>query len=202
MLDRAAEAKVIAADADLPFVSVVMPVLDEACFIARSLGAILEQDYPAQRMEVIVADGMSTDGTRRIVASMQGRHLNVRLADNCKGTASAALNTALEQARGEVIMRVDGHCEIESGYVRRCVECLQSRSVDAVGGGCRAVGDTLVAGAIAAAMSSRFGVGDAAFRTARNRTMLVDTIFPPAYTRSIVERAGPFDEELVRDQDD
>jgi glycosyltransferase involved in cell wall biosynthesis len=112
------------------------------------------------------------------------------------------LNIGIRAARGDVIVRVDGHCEIASDYVRRCVEHISNDQVDGVGGSVHTVGETSTAEAIAAAMSSRFGVGDSAFRTERDKTGLVDTVPFPAYTRSIIQQAGGYDEELVRCQDD
>jgi succinoglycan biosynthesis protein ExoA len=185
-----------------PFVTVVMPVRNEAAFIAQSLGATLAQDYPPERVEIIVADGMSTDGTREIVTSLQAQHARLRLVDNTGRIAPTGLNAALRLARGEIIVRVDGHCEIAPDYVRRCVECLRREKVEGVGGPIETVGETTTARAIAAAMSSSFGVGGSAFRTVKDRRMLVDSVAFPAYTRRAIERAGLFDEELVRNQDD
>ena len=108
----------------------------------------------------------------------------------------------MREARGEIIVRVDGHCEIAPDYVRRCVEHLQDPSVPAVGGPLETIGHGPLSRAIAAAMSSWFGVGGSAFRIVRDRTLLTDTVAFPGYTRAIMERAGPFDEELVRNQDD
>lgn len=187
---------------ELPLVSVIMPVRNETTYIQRSLAAVLAQDYPADLLEVIVADGMSTDGTRKIVQTIQIEHPNVRLIDNPKLIAPAALNLATSGAHGEIIVRVDGHCEIAPGYVTNCVRHLMQDGVDGVGGSVETVGESEMARAIAAAMSSTFGVGGTAFRTTHGRTMLVDTIPFPAYTRQIVEAAGPYDETLVRDQDD
>ena len=180
------------------FVSVVMPVRNEAAFIANSLKAVLSQDYPSEQMEVIVADGMSSDGTAQIVA----QHRGVKLINNPGKIVPTGLNLAIEQAHGEIIVRVDGHCEIASDYVRRCVDHLLNDGVDAVGGPLDTIGQTPLANVIAAAMSSTFGVGGSAFRTRRNETMLTDTVAFPAYRRSLIARAGAFDEELVRNQDD
>lgn len=187
---------------ELPFVTVVMPILNEATFINRSLGAVLAQDYPRDRMEVVVADGMSTDGTRKIIEHLQLQHSNLRLIDNHGTIVSTGLNAAIAQANGEIIVLVGGHCEIARDYVRRCVEHLQDDGVGVVGGPMETVGETIIARIIAAAMASPFGVGGSAFRTVTDRTMLVDTVAFAAYRRDILERAGPFDEELVRDQDD
>lgn len=185
-----------------PFVSVVMPVRDEAAYLARSLGAVLAQDYPPDRFEVIVADGMSADGTREAVKNFQKRDARVRLVDNAGRIAPTGLNAALRVARGRVVVRVDGHCEVAPDYVRRCVECLERERVEGVGGPIETVGETWQARAIAAAMSSSFGVGGAAFRTVKGRRMYVESVAFPAYTREAIERAGLFDEELVRNQDD
>jgi cellulose synthase/poly-beta-1,6-N-acetylglucosamine synthase-like glycosyltransferase len=185
-----------------PFVSVIMPVRNEASFIERGLGAVFSQDYPADRLEVLVADGMSTDATREIVRSLQNGHPQVRLIDNLGRIVPTGLNAAMAQARGDIIVRVDGHCEIAPDYVRRCVDHLLHDGVDGVGGPLETIGDTLLAKAIATAMSSTFGVGGSAFRTVSNKTMLADTVAFPAYTRRIMDKAGGFDEELVRNQDD
>lgn len=186
---------------NLPNVSIVMPVRNEAPFIARSLRAVLAQDYPSERLEVIVADGMSADGTRELVSSFQGQHARLCLIDNPEKIAPTGLNTALRQATGDIIIRVDGHCEVAADYVRRCVAQLQA-GVDCVGGPIETVGETFSARAIALAMGSKFGVGGAAFRTVNDRQIEVETVAFPAYTRQAIERAGLFDEELVRNQDD
>ena len=185
----------------LPFVSVVLPVRNEERFIRRCLESVFAQDYPRDRMEVIVADGMSSDGTREMAAAFRGRHTAVRVIDNPGRIVPTGLNAAIGCARGDVIVRVDGHCEIAADYVRRCVEHLQA-GAHAVGGPIETVGETTVARAIALGMSSRFGVGNSAFRTSSGRTMFVDTVAFPAYPRDVLERVGPFDEELVRNQDD
>jgi succinoglycan biosynthesis protein ExoA len=185
-----------------PLVSVILPIRNEARFIRRGLEAVLGQDYPPDRLEVIVADGMSTDGTREIVESFQARHPNVRLVDNPKGIVPTGLNAAIPLAQGEILVRVDGHCEIAPDYVRRCVGHLRDEGIDGVGGPLETVGETYLARVIAAAMSTPFGVGNSAFRTAPGKTMLTDTVAFPAYTRAAVEKAGPFDEEMVRNQDD
>lgn len=185
-----------------PFVSVIMPVRDEARFITRSLGAVLAQDYPLDRMEVIVADGMSGDGTREVVLRLAASDPRVTLVDNPRRIAPTALNAAIARSRGDVVVRVDGHCEIARDYVSRCVAHLSSGAVEGVGGPLESVGETPVARVIALAMSSPFGVGGAPFRTRRTYTGLVDTVAFPAYTRAALEEAGPYDEELVRNQDD
>jgi succinoglycan biosynthesis protein ExoA len=187
---------------DPTFVSIVMPVRNEAAHIQSSLEAIFKQDYPLTAIEVIVADGRSTDDTRRIVSRFAMQYPNLRLLDNPGRITAKALNLAIAQARGEIIIRVDGHCEIAPDYVRHCVEHIQQGGVDGVGGSVETIGKSWIAQCISVAMSTPFGVGGAAFRTQKERTLFVDTIPFPAYTRSAVVKAGPYDEEMVRNQDD
>ena len=185
----------------LPLVTVVLPIRNEGPFIARCLDALVKQDYPTDRMEVVIADGMSTDGTRDIVAAACARHAAWRMIDNPGRIVPTGLNAAIADARGEIVVRVDGHCEVSPDYVTRCVHHLQHGS-DAVGGPLETIGASKMAQAIALAMGSSFGVGNSAFRTSSGKTMYVDTVAFPAYTRAVLDRLGPFDEELVRNQDD
>ena len=190
------------ATARAPFVSVIMPVCDEASFLDRALDAVFAQDYPSDRFEVIVADGMSKDGTRELVRRRQEERGNLLLIDNPRRIVPTAMNAALAKARGEIVIRVDGHCEIAPDYVSRCVAHLAAGSAEGVGGAVETVGQTPAARAIALAMSSRFGVGDSSFRVLRGKSVFADTVPFPAYPRTVIDRAGPYDEELVRNQDD
>lgn len=186
----------------LPLVSVIMPVRNEMAYIERSLGSVLRQDYPSDRLEILVVDGLSEDGTREYVKSQQTIHHNLCLLDNPQKIVPPGLNIGIRQSKGEVIVRVDGHCEIAPDYVRHCVQHLFEDDVEAVGGPIETIGETDEAQAIALAMSSWFGVGGSAFRTIKDRPMLVETVAFPAYRRQTLMRLGPFDEELVRNQDD
>lgn len=183
-------------------VSVVMPVRNEEDFIQESLEAVLAQDYPQNLVEIIVADGMSTDKTREIIRALQEKHKNIRLVDNPGKIAPSGLNIAISHTKGEIIIRVDGHCVIQPGYISRCVSYLINEEVDGVGGPMETIGQTGTAQVIAIAMSSTFGVGDSAFRTEKNRKMFVDTVAFPAYKMATIRRIGWYDEELVRNQDD
>ncbi len=187
-----------------PLVSVILPIRNEAAFIRATLQSVLGQDYPHDRMEVLVVDGMSEDGTRELVSRMADRQAlpAIRLIDNPDRIVPTGLNRALLQARGQIFVRVDGHCEIAPDYVRNCVQHLIEQDLAGVGGPIETIGETPLARAIAISMSSYFGVGGAAFRTIDDRSLLVDTIAFPAYPRRTIERAGLFDEELVRNQDD
>jgi glycosyltransferase involved in cell wall biosynthesis len=186
----------------MPFVSVIMPIRNESGFIARSLGAVLAQDYPADRLEVLVADGMSDDDTRAIVARLSAQSaISVRVIDNPGRIVPTGFNRALEAARGTMIVRVDGHTIIEPDYVRMCVELLLRGTADNVGGRMHAVGTGYMGEAIALATSSPFGVGGARFHYSEAEEV-VDTVYMGAWRRETFARLGGFDEQLVRNQDD
>jgi succinoglycan biosynthesis protein ExoA len=184
-----------------PFVSLLMPVRNEASFIERSLGAVLAQDYPGDRIEVIVADGLSTDRTREIIEALAEQHPNLHLIDNPGKIVSTGLNAALHVARGEIIIRVDGHTVIASDYCRQCVEALRQTGADNVGGRMTAVSEGVFGRAVALATSSRFGIGDARFHYS-DRAEQVDTVYLGAWPRDAFQRVGMFDEKMVRNQDD
>ena len=184
----------------MPFVSIIMPVRNEEQHITSALQSLLGQDYPRHRMEIIVADGMSTDATRQMVSAL--RDDRVRLLQNPRRIMAAGFNLGLKAARGEIIIMMGGHTEVADDYLKNSVPLLEKYDVDCVGGPIRAVGETDVATAISLAMSSRFGVGGTAFRVGCREPKCVDTVAFGVYTRKIIERAGPLDEEFVRGQDD
>ena len=187
-----------------PFISVILPVRNEEQYLERSLGAVLAQDYPSDRYEVIVVDGASTDGTRSEVERLRGdrRVPGVTLLENPRQITPVSLNLGLDVAKGDYIIRIDGHCEPAPDYLSRCIELLESTGYECVGGVCETVGETEDARAIAAAQSSRFGVGNVAFRVHQAEPGITDTVPFGAWPRSVFDRVGRFDEELVRNQDD
>jgi glycosyltransferase involved in cell wall biosynthesis len=186
-----------------PFVSVIMPVRNEGRFIEQSFGAVFSQDFPVDRFEIIVSDGESDDDTlARIDRLVEGRRgPSVRVVNNPRRTAPAALNVGLAAARGDLIVRIDGHSEVPPSFLRDLVELSRSTSAACVGGRVTTVGENDVARAIAAAQSSRFGVGGVSFRHATEPGP-VDTVLFGAYRREVFDVIGDFDETLVRNQDD
>lgn len=184
-----------------PKVSVIMPVRNEADFIDRSLGAVLEQTGVAVP-QVVVVDGHSDDATPDRVARIAAeRSVAVELVDNPRRIVPISMNLGLDRVAGDVVVRVDGHCVIAPDYLRCCLDVLQATGAECVGGPMETVGQTPTAAAIAAAQSSRFGVGGVAFRTSTDAGF-VDTLAFGAYRREVFDRIGGFDEDLVRNQDD
>ena len=185
-----------------PFVSILIPIRNEAAYIERCLAAVIAQDYPAPQIEILVADGMSDDGTREIVGKWQSQDARLQLYDNPGRIVPKGLNILIPNAKGDILIRVDGHCVIAPDYVSSCVKHLLKDDVDGVGGPMHSIGEDKTSQAIAMVMSSKFGVGGSSFRTETGETKLVDTVPFPAYTREIIQRVGLYDEELVRNQDD
>ncbi len=184
-----------------PLVTIVLPIRNEASYITRCLDAVIAQDYPLEKIEIIIVDGQSDDGTREIAAQYASRDPRIRLMENPNRIVPTALNRAIRAARGVVIIRVDGHAVIAPDYVRRCVQVLDEVDADCVGGPIETVGETAMSRAIALAQSSPFGVGSASFRYARD-ARYVDTLAFGAHRREVFDRVGWFDEALVRNQDD
>jgi glycosyltransferase involved in cell wall biosynthesis len=197
--------RTITVPAGTPTVSIVIPVRNEEKFIEACLGSVLAQDYPADRVEILLVDGMSTDRTRELAAAVLAERIEVgsaHILDNPRSIAPTAMNIGISASKRDVIVRVDGHTTLPADYVRRCVEALQRTGSQCVGGGIRTRGSGAIGRAIAAAQSSRFGVGGVAFRTGRNEAGPVDTVPFGAYPREVFACIGDFDVELVRNQDD
>lgn len=186
----------------LPLVTVIMPVRNEQKEISQSLGSVLAQDYPADRLEVLVADGMSNDSTRTIVGEIARRDPRVRLVDNQAGIMAAGFNTALTVARGEIIVLLGGHSEVAADFVRESVALLRERpEAWCVGGPILHVGHSMFGKAVAMAMSHRLGVGNASHHFASYEGYAEGAPFPTLW-RWVFERVGTLDERLVRNQDD
>jgi len=188
----------------VPDVSIIVPCYNEQATIHLLLEALYAQTYPRSRMEVVIADGLSTDETRETIARFQQEHpdLPIRIVDNPQRIIPAALNRALDQARGEYIIRMDAHAVPQKEYVAECVAALQAGKGDNVGGVWRIAprGKGWVARGIAAAAAHPLGVGDAHYRHTR-RAQYVDTVPFGAFRRGLIDKIGPFDERLLTNED-
>ena len=184
-----------------------MPCRNEALFLPSCIDSILASDYPADRMELLLADGRSTDGTRRIIARYSGQDSRVRIIDNPGEIAPAGLNRAIEAARGEIIVRLDAHATIAPDYIRRAVDHLGTTGASNVGGAMRTIARDRgwFAAPIRIVLEHPFGVGNSYFRTAGAAgdasPRWVDTVFGGCWRREVFDRVGPFNERLARGQD-
>jgi succinoglycan biosynthesis protein ExoA len=183
-----------------PFVTVAMPCLDEEAYVEACLASVFAQDYPPDRLEVIVADGGSQDRTRAILAAIAAREPRLRVLDNDKRLQAPALNRALESARGEIFVRMDVHCEYAPDYVRRAVEALESTGAANVGGAQRAKAQTSFQRALVAALASPLAVGGARYRDA-SAEGFVDTVFLGTFRVTELRALGGWDEEAATNED-
>lgn len=182
-------------------VSIVVPCRRERQHIERCLQSILAQDEPLGGMEIIVADGMSEDGTREALRRLASLDSRLRVIDNPRRSAAAGLNTAIRCARGEVIIRMDAHTTYARDYVSQCLEVLAASGADNVGGPARTMSTTYMQEAICAAYHSPFSVGGASFhKTAYEGE--VDTVTYGCWRRSVFDRIGLFDEGVGPNEDD
>lgn len=182
-----------------PVVSVVIPMLNERGYIERCLSAFALQTYPLDRLDVIIVDGGSTDGSRRIADAWAARHSWIRVVDNPRKKAAAAFNVGVGSAVGEIVCLFSSHGEPDSTYVERSVEVLHETEASGVGGTYRHEGLDPVSNAIGLAMVSPLGMASP-HRYANHRRE-VDTISHPAYLRAVLLDIGPFDETLERNSD-
>lgn len=184
--------------------SVICPIYNEEKHIAACLDSILRQDFPKEELEVLLVDGMSTDRTREIVQQYTAQYPFIFLLDNPKRIVPTGLNIGIRVAQGEVIIRLDAHAIYPDNYFSALVDKLFALNADNVGGLCRTLPakDTPMCEAIAAALSSPFGMGDSHFRIGTNKEMQVDTVPFGCFRREVFDKIGYFDEELVRNQDD
>lgn len=184
--------------------SVICPIYNEEKYIGKCIESIVAQDFPKEDLEVIFADGMSTDRTREIVAGYAAEFPWIRMIDNPDRIVPPALNRAIEASHGDVIMRLDAHAEYPDNYFSELTRQLDLLKADNVGAVCLTLptNDTATARAIANVLSSKFGMGNSSFRVGTDKVTSVDTVPFGCWPRSVFDRIGYFDPDLIRNQDD
>jgi len=185
-----------------PFISIIIPSLNEERYLNRCLDSVFEQSYPIDCMEVFVVDGQSTDSTRDIVLNYMEDHPNLHLVDNPQRYQSVAFNIGVEKSAGDVIIRLDAHTDYHSEYIARCVAHLKTGGYGNVGGRwlIKPGSDTTMGKAIALMNSSAFVIGGADFRVGTEKK-LVDTVPFGAFPREVLAHIGGMDEDLIRGED-
>ncbi|MDW8325261.1 MAG: glycosyltransferase [Anaerolineales bacterium] len=184
-------------------ISVIIPALNEARRLPELLAALAAQTYPPA--EVIVVDGGSTDGTPEVVRNWAAAHpqLPVCLLPNPQRHIPHALNIGIAVARGEVIVRLDGHARPATDYLEQCLRVLRETGAEIVGGAwtIRPGASSLVAEAIARAVSSPLGAGDALYRLPGARAQVVDTVPFGCFRRELWRRMGGYNQALLTNED-
>jgi glycosyltransferase involved in cell wall biosynthesis len=184
-------------------VSIVIPCRNEKHYIGACLDSILASDFPQERLEVVIADGMSDDGTRELIREYVSAHSRITMIDNPKGTTPCGMNLAIRAARGEIIVRMDAHAMYPPDYLRRLVAAQAETGAENVGTLVVTLpaDGTPVAAAIATGLSHPLGVGNSHFRIGTTVRRWVNHVPFGCWQRTLFDRIGYFDEELERAQD-
>ena len=183
-----------------PRVTIAMPAYNEERYIEACIASVQAQDYPRDLIEIVIADGRSTDRTREILARLADADPRIRVIDNPARLQAAGLGQIVKQATGDVLVRMDVHCEYAPDYVRKCVETLDNTGADNVGGAQRAKAKTFFQRALCAALTSPLGVGGAKYRSA-DAEGFVDTVFLGAFRRRVFETVGLWDPGAITNED-
>src|SRR5688572_1057382 len=190
---------------DLPFVSVIIPCRNEIDHIATCVRSLAYGTYPKDRLEILVLDGMSDDGTRPILEQLAREIAELRVIDNQSRRIPTALNLGLQHSRGELIARADAHAVYATTYVAACVAALRDFGADCVGGymGTRQADKGWIARTITEVWTSPFGVGNSAPKLTGPEASprRVDTVFGGCYRRSVFDRIGGWDDRLLASED-
>src|SRR5690348_5413126 len=181
-------------------VTIAMPSFNEEHYIEACIASVQAQDYPAELIEILVADGRSTDRTREILARLSAADPRIRMIDNPARLQAAGLGLLVKEATGDILVRMDVHAEYAPDYVRRCVEALERTGADNVGGAQRAKARTPFQRAVCAALASPLGVGGAAYRSSDSEGF-VDTVFLGAFRRKVFETIGLWDPGAITNED-
>jgi glycosyltransferase involved in cell wall biosynthesis len=188
----------------IKFISIVIPCRNEEAFIAEVLDNVIAQDYPKSHMEVFVVDGESDDKTAAIIKKYAQDYPFIQFLSNPEKVVPFALNKAIRKSKGDVIVRMDAHSIYPFDYVSRLVKGLEEFNCENTGGVwiTEPANKSSKAAAIAKATSHPFGIGNAYYRLEVKEPKQVDTVPFGCYKRSVFDKIGSFDEDLVRNQDD
>lgn len=201
----------------MPFVSIIIPCRNEDKYIRGCLDSILGQDFlhlrqgfggqVKENLEVLAVDGDSGDRTREIIKEFALKYPFIKLLENPQRFTPFGLNIGIKASKGEIIIRMDSHAGYEKDYISKCVKYLKESGADNVGGIIKTLPakNTLVARAIAKALSHPFGAGSSYFRIGSKEPRFVDTVFGGCYKREVFspppDGVGPFNEKMIRSQD-
>ena len=188
----------------MKLVSVVIPCRNEEKFIEKCLDSIIANNNTKYNLEVLVIDGMSEDTTREKIEKYSNNYPFIKFLDNPKKVTPIAMNIGIKGASGDFVLILSSHSEIDQNFIKANVDNLEKYDTDCVGGIMITLSakKSLVANAIAFAVSHPFGVGNSYFRIGVKEPKYVDTVTFGCYRREVFKRIGYFDEDLIRNQDD
>ena len=188
---------------NLPKVTIIIPCRNEEKFIGKCLDSLIDQDYPKEKLEILVLNGMSVDKTREIAQEYSKKNSFISFLNNPSKTTPCALNIGIKNSIGELIMRMDAHTTYQPDYVSKSVKYLIEYNADNVGGILQTLPstNTLMAKAITLVLSNKFGTGNAFFRIGSDKPIWVDTVFGGCYKKEMLIKIGGYNEKLTRSQD-
>ena len=185
--------------------TIIIPCRNEENFIRNTLNSIIKSDYSLEELEILIADGRSDDKTREIVKEFEDKYTQIKMIDNPEQTVPYAMNYAIKEAKGDIIIRLDAHSIYPSDYITKLVYWIKELNADNVGGvwDTMPANDSLEARTIAFSTSHSFGIGNAQYRISdKVEPYEVDTVPFGCYKKEVFENIGMFDTDLTRNQDD
>jgi len=188
---------------DLPSVSIIIPCRNEKEFMPKCLDSLLANHYPTDKMEILIVDGMSHDGTRELIAGYAKKYPFISMLDNPKRITPSALNIGIKKSANNIIVRIDAHAVYKTDYILKCVTYLKKYNADNIGGIWVIVPrkNTIIGRGIAKSLSSFFGTGNAYYKIGSESFRAVDTVPFGCYKKEIFTKIGFFNENLERSQD-
>ena len=186
----------------IPKVSILLPVRNEVLTIKKTIESLLNQDYPSDKLELIIADGDSDDGTKKILNNFNNKYSKIIIINNSGKTMPKGFNQALILSKSEIIVMVGGHSKLPKNYISKSVKNINTFKVECSGGILDTIGKDYWGKIIASTISSIFGVGNVSFRLRKSKSGFVKSVPFGCYKKSIFEKLDFLDEELIRNQDD
>jgi len=187
----------------MPYISIVIPVLNEEKYISSCLDSILESDYAHEKIEIFVVDGMSEDSTREIVQEYHSKYLFINTIENKQRHTPIGMNLGIKASCGDYVFILSAHADYDRDYFKDLIENIVKLNADCVGGVLitDVKNQNTKSFSIKEVLMHKFGVGNALFRTGCDEVTKVDTVAFGCYRKSVFEKYGLFDEKLIRNQD-
>ena len=185
----------------LPFVSLIIPTLNEEEYLEQTILSLLSNDYPSNKFELLIVDGLSKDNTVAIAKRLVKKFSNIRLMSNSKIYQSAALNIGIKESKGDFIIRADAHAIYDKNYIKSTINLLQKNEYVNVGPVQISTGSTLVEKAIAKAMNSKIGMGNAKYRLDKRELFEVKSVWLGAWKKETLIKINGFNENLPISED-
>jgi len=185
----------------LPFVSLIIPTLNEEKYLEQTITNLLSNDYPESKFEILIIDGLSKDNTLTIAQGFVNQFSNIRLISNPKIYQSAALNIGIQESKGDFIIRADAHAIYDKNYITSTINLLQKGEYQNVGPVQVSIGNTLIGKTIAKAMNSKIGMGNAKYRLDKTGVFEVQSVWLGAWKKETLIKINGFDECLPISED-